>query len=92
VLLSSYDVVDLPEPGLELADEALGMGRGAELWEAEIRRLRARFLAALGAPPAKVAAELALGLEVARRQEAQAFQRRIRETLEERGLDHHRAI
>ena len=34
------------------------MGRGAELWEAEIRRLRATFLAALGGPAAEIAAEL----------------------------------
>jgi hypothetical protein len=46
LLLAGYAIAGQPEAGLALADEALGMGRGAELWEAEIRRLRATFLAA----------------------------------------------
>ena len=60
------------------------MGRGAELWEAEIRRLRATFLAAGGAPASEVEAELERTLAVARRQRARAFEARIRETLTER--------
>jgi len=60
------------------------MGRGAELWEAEIRRLRATFLAALGAPSGEVGAELERALAVARRQRARAFAERIRGTLTER--------
>jgi hypothetical protein len=69
-----------------MADEALGMGRGAELWEAEIRRLRATFLAALGAPDDQVAVELDRALAVAKRQGARAFADRIGETLAKRSL------
>ena len=64
------------------------MGRGAELWEAEIRRLRATFLATLGGPAAEVTAELERAFAVARRQQAGAFEERIRETLAERSLSH----
>jgi hypothetical protein len=77
---------------LALADEALGMGRGAQVWEAEIRRLRATFLAALGAPAGEVEAELWRALAVARRQRARAFEVRVRGTLAERGLRHDRAL
>ena len=75
-------------PGVALASEALGMGRGAELWEAEIRRLRATFLAALGAPAGEVEAELDRALAVARRQQARAFEERLRGTLAERSGSH----
>ena len=72
LLLEGYALAGQPEAGLALASEALvigrGMGRGAELWEAEIRRLRATFLAALGAPAGEVEAELERALAVARRQ------------------------
>jgi hypothetical protein len=88
LLLEGYLIAGKPRAGLELASEALGMGRGAELWEAEIRRLRADFLATLGAPAAEVTAELERALAVARRQQARAFERRIRETLAERSLSH----
>ena len=64
------------------------MGCGAELWEAEIRRLRATFLAALGAPADEVEAELDRALAVARRPQARAFEKRIRETLAERSGSH----
>jgi hypothetical protein len=77
-----------PEAGLALADEALGMGRGAELWEAEIRRLRATFLAARDAAADEIEAELDRALTVARRQQARAFEERIRETLTERSASH----
>src|SRR5215472_3742076 len=88
LLLRGYAIAGEPEAGLALADEALGMGRGAELWEAEIRRLRATFLAALGSPADVVTAELERALAVARRQQARAFEQRIRETLTERSLSH----
>jgi hypothetical protein len=84
LLLEGYAVAAEPEAGLALAREALGMGRGAELWEAEIRRLRATFLAARGAPADEITAELERALAVARRQRARAFEVRIRETLAER--------
>ena len=88
LLLEGYAATGQPEPGLALAHEALAMGRGAELWEAEIRRLRATFLAALGAPGDEIEAELGRALAVARRQQARAFEKRIRETLAERSGSH----
>jgi DNA-binding SARP family transcriptional activator len=91
VLLKSYAVAGDSTAGLALADQALVMGRGAELWEAEIRRLRAVFLAALGASHEEVSAELEHALAVARHQGARAFEQRIRETLAERSLSHDRA-
>lgn len=84
LLLEGYAVAAEPEAGLALAREAFGMDHGSQLWEAEIRRLRATFLAARGAPAAEVEAELERALAVARRQQAQAFEQRIRATLAER--------
>jgi hypothetical protein len=92
LLLDAHAVAAEPESGLALADEALGMGRGAELWEPEIRRLRATFLAELGMAPDEVAAELRRALAVARRQGARAFEERVRATLTERCLSHDRAL
>ncbi|MYS90501.1 MULTISPECIES: ATP-binding protein [Streptomyces] len=92
LLLEDYALAGEPAAGLALADEALGMGRGAELWEAEIRRLRAACLEALGAPGDDVAAERDHALAVAHRQGARAFERRIRATLEERRPGHDGAI
>jgi hypothetical protein len=66
------------------------MGRGADLWEAEIRRLRAICLVELGGSDQDVRAELEHALAVAQRQRARAFAQRIRGTLAERGLSHHR--
>jgi DNA-binding SARP family transcriptional activator len=88
LLLQGYAIAGEATAGLSLAGEALGMGRGAELWEAEFRRLRAVFLAALGAPAGEVTDELERALAVARRQQAHAFEQRIRETLAERSLSH----
>ena len=88
LLLEGYALAGRPEAGLALAGEALGLGRGAELWEAEIRRLRATFLAAGGAPADEVEAELERALAVARRQQARVFEERIRETLAERSVSH----
>lgn len=88
LLLEGYAAAGQPEAGLALAGEALVMGRGAELWEAEIRRLRAIFLAALGASADEVEAELERALAAAQRQQARAFEKRIRETLAERSGSH----
>jgi hypothetical protein len=84
MLVEGYAVAGRPVTGLALADEALGMGRGAELWEAEIRRLRATFLSS-GAQ-----AELARALAVAERQGARTLAARIRGTLAERTAGHDR--
>jgi DNA-binding SARP family transcriptional activator len=83
-LLEGYALVGETRAGLALADEALGMGRGAELWEAEIRRLRATFLAGVGAAEGEVEAELRRAVQVARSQGARAFEERARETLAKR--------
>jgi DNA-binding SARP family transcriptional activator len=91
-LLEDYALARKPESGLALADEGLQMGRGAQLWEAEIRRLRAIFLAELGAPEAEVEGELGRAIAVAQRQGARAFEARARGTLAERGLGHDRAL
>jgi hypothetical protein len=88
LLLEGYAIAGEPQAGLALTGEALGMGRGAELWEAEVRRLRAIFLAALDAPAGEVTAELERALAVARRQRAHTLDQRIRETLAERSLSH----
>jgi len=92
LLLEGYALAGEPESGLALADEALGVGRGAQLWESEIRRLRATFLAALGAPGPEVVGELRRALGVARRQGARAFEQRVQGTLAERSLSHDRAL
>ncbi|MCP9981615.1 hypothetical protein [Actinomadura madurae] len=92
LLLEGYARAAEPGAGLALADEALGMGRGARLWEAEIRRLRALFLAALGEPRGEVDAELYRALAAARRRGQRAFEERVRGTLAERGFRHDRAI
>ena len=80
LLLEGYAMSGQPAAGLALtsARRSLAMGRGTKLWEAEIRRLRATFLAAGGAPAAEVEAELERALAVARRQRARAFEARIR--------------
>jgi hypothetical protein len=58
------------------------MGGGAQLWEPETRRLRAEFLAELGAAPQEVEAELTRAIAAAERQGGQAFARRVRESLD----------
>lgn len=62
--------------GLAAAGRALEMGGAARVWEAETRRLRAEFLAALGAPANEVEAELGRALAVARRQGAKMLELR----------------
>lgn len=73
-----------PTTGLAAADEALRMGRGMQLWEAEIWRLRAEFRGALGGKPSMVESDLTRALELAQRQGARAVERRVRESLERR--------
>ena len=89
VLIEACAVGEDAETGLAVTDRALELGFGAQLWEAEFRRLRGAFLAALGAPAAEVEAELARALEVAERQDAQALARRVRGTLAERPFPEH---
>jgi hypothetical protein len=82
ILLEACAAADEARAGLVVAKEALEMGGGAELWEAEIRRLRAGFLAALGAAPHKVEDELRRAIEVAQHQGARAFELRARTDLD----------
>jgi hypothetical protein len=90
ILLEGYTLAGEFKLGLALADEAFGMGRGADLWEAEIRRLHAICMAGLGWADQEVRAALERALAVARRQRARAFEERIRATLTERRVSHHR--
>jgi hypothetical protein len=79
VLLEACAVAGDARAGLAAANRALTMK--ASLWEAEARRLRAEFLAALGAPPAAIETELAHALQVARRQGALALELRAATSL-----------
>jgi DNA-binding SARP family transcriptional activator/tetratricopeptide (TPR) repeat protein len=81
ILLEAYATAGEARLGLEAADEALAMGGGAQLWEAEVRRLRAEFLAALDAGPQELEAELGRAVAVAERQGARSIERRAREDL-----------
>ena len=87
VLLETYAAAGDVQAGLAAADRALVMG-GTRLWEAEVRRLRAGFLAALGAPSQDVEAELGRALEVARRQEAKMFELRTLVSLLRHQIEH----
>jgi DNA-binding SARP family transcriptional activator len=77
ILLEACVAAGDPDAGLATADQALRQGGGTALWEAEIRRLRAGFLAALGAADEEVSDELARALHVAARQGARAFETRV---------------
>lgn len=81
ILLSACSEAGAFETGLAVADAALGTGRGAELWEAEMRRLRAHFLAATGGPSAEIEAELRRAIAVAEVQGARTFELRARDSL-----------
>jgi DNA-binding SARP family transcriptional activator len=74
--------------GLAAADEALAAIGRARLWEAELHRRKAQFLAALGAPADGVERALAEALRVARDQCAPALVLRVQGTLEERSALH----
>jgi DNA-binding SARP family transcriptional activator len=74
VLLEACAVTENARAGLATSNRALAMK--ASLWEAEARRQRAEFLAALGAPREEVEAEFARALDTARRQRARSFELR----------------
>ena len=71
VLLEACAVAGDARTGLAAADGARDRAE-ARLWEAEARRLRAEFLAALGAPEDEVEAELDRALQWLARQGARA--------------------
>jgi DNA-binding SARP family transcriptional activator len=87
VLLEAYAAAGDTQAGLAAADHALAMG-GARLWEAEVRRLRAEFLAALGASVQDVEMELERALEIAHRQQARIFELRTRVSLLRYQVEH----
>ena len=60
----------------------LALTGGVQLWEPETRRVRAQFLAALGAEREDVEAELTRAIETAERQGARSFALRARESLD----------
>ena len=66
LLLAACALTGDATTGLASADELLAPGSDVRLWEAEARRARAEFLAALGAPDADVEDELQRALAVAR--------------------------
>jgi hypothetical protein len=80
-LLEACATAGAAETGLAAADNALAAGDPACLWEAETRRQRAEFLAALGASPEEIEAELARALQVAQRQNAKMLELRVAVTL-----------
>ena len=57
-LLAAFDLADDPVGGLAAADAALRTP-GTLIWEAEAHRLRAKFLAGVGAPTEDIVSELA---------------------------------
>jgi tetratricopeptide (TPR) repeat protein len=79
VLLEACAVAGDARAGLEAAERAIGLD--ASLWEAEARRLRAEFLAALDAPQEEIEAELERALQTARRQGARALELRAATSL-----------
>jgi hypothetical protein len=91
VLLEACVVAGDARTGRAATDRALASAAADRLWEAETRRLRAKFLAALGARPEAVEAELARALAVARGQGAKMLELRAAVSLlrrrQERGDD-----
>ncbi|MDF3037665.1 MAG: transcriptional activator domain protein [Thermomicrobiales bacterium] len=74
VLLEACAVAGDARAGLAASNRALTMK--ASLWEAEARRQRAEYLAALSAPQEEVEAELARALATAHRQGARSLELR----------------
>lgn len=85
VLVAAHETAHDAQGGLAAADEALRVGC-SPLWEAEIRRVRAEFLTAVGAPRADGEGELARADAVAHRQGALSLQRRIEQSRSWLGL------
>jgi hypothetical protein len=79
LLLAAFDRADEPVRGLAAADAAL-LGPSTLIWEAEARRLRARFLAGVGAPADEIDRELGRATKAADRAAAVGPQRTIEAT------------
>jgi DNA-binding SARP family transcriptional activator len=79
VLLEACAVAGDARAGLAAAEGAIRLG--VSLWEAEARRLRAEFLAALDAPQDEIEVELERALQTARRQGARTLELRAATSL-----------
>ena len=76
LLLAAHEAAGDAEGGLAATDDAERL-TGTNIWAAEGRRLRAEFLAALGAPGAAVEAALAEAAALARSAGAAGLERRV---------------
>jgi tetratricopeptide (TPR) repeat protein len=81
VLLEACRVAGDAGTGLAAADRILAAADNVHTWEAEARRLRGEFLAALGAPADQVTAELERAIGTARRQGARMLELRAGDSL-----------
>jgi DNA-binding SARP family transcriptional activator len=80
-LLEAWVAAGDMKAGLAVADKGREMSGATHLWDAEIHRLRAEFLAALSAPAQDVEHELGRALEISRRQGARMLQLRAAASL-----------
>jgi predicted ATPase len=87
VLLEACVAAGDARAGLAAADRALAAAGNVRTWEAEARRLRGEFLAALGAPAGRVEAELEQAVATARRQGARMLELRAAASLLRHRLD-----
>jgi hypothetical protein len=76
IFLECCAIVGDTRRGLALAEMALALPDPDRLWESEIRRFRAEFLAALDAPATEVVAELERALALAHSQCVSIFELR----------------
>jgi DNA-binding SARP family transcriptional activator len=88
LLLAACEVAGDVRTGLAAAERLLAMGEAAGLWQAEARRMRAVFLAALDAPGREVEAEFAHALQTARDQGARSLELRAATSLLDYRLRH----
>jgi DNA-binding SARP family transcriptional activator len=86
VLLEACAAAGEVRVGIATADRMLATAGGTRIWEAEFRRLRAEFLAALGAADTDIEAELDRALLVARSQGAMLLELRVATSILRRGL------
>ncbi len=79
LLVGAHEWAGDAERGLDAIDDTLRLA-GTRIWEAEIRRVRATFLAARGAADAEVDLELSRAAEIASRQGATGVEDRLART------------
>ena len=79
VLVAAYAIAGGAEAALEASDAALSIG-GTRLWEPEIRRLRAEFLARSGGDRSDIEAELDRAAQVAETCGARGPERLVEES------------